>query len=43
MNCRNIERVMDEFARINVSPVTISKRHDVKNLENLYAYLFEGV
>lgn len=42
MNCRNIERVMDEFARINVSPVTISKRHDVKNLENLYAYLFEG-
>ena len=39
MNCRDVEKVMDAFAKINLSPVTISKRHDVKNLENLYSYL----
>ena len=39
MNCRNIEKVMEEFARINVSPVSISKRHDLKYLENLYSYI----
>ena len=33
MNCRNIEKIMDSFAKINLSPVTISKRHDVKYLE----------
>ncbi|MCI8968790.1 MAG: hypothetical protein HFH75_14670 [Lachnospiraceae bacterium] len=38
MKCRNIERVMGEFAKINVSPVTISKRHDVKCLKNLYSF-----
>lgn len=36
MNCRNIEKIMDSFAKINLSPVTISKRHDVKYLECLY-------
>jgi len=41
MNCRNIEKVMEAFAKIDLSPVTISKRHDVKHLENLYAYLFD--
>lgn len=39
MNCRNVEKVMEEFAKINVSPVTISKRHEVKYLKNLYSYL----
>lgn len=39
MNCRNIEKVMDGFAKISVSPVTISKRHDVKHLKSLYDYL----
>lgn len=39
MDCRNIEKVMDAFSKINLSPVTISKRHDVKKLENLYSYL----
>lgn len=39
MNCRNIEKVMDAFTKINLSPVTISKRQDVKYLENLYVYL----
>lgn len=39
MNCRDIEKVMDAFAKINLSPVTISKRHDVKHLESIYAYL----
>ena len=38
MNCRNIEKIMDSFAKINLSPVTISKRHDVKYLEGLYEY-----
>lgn len=37
MNCRNVEKVMDTFAKINLSPVTISKRHDVKHLDNLYS------
>ncbi len=39
MNCRNIEKIIDEFAKINVSPVTISKRQEVKYLENIYEYL----
>lgn len=41
MNCRNVEKIMDSFAKINLSPVTISKRHDVKYLENLYAYFLD--
>lgn len=43
MNCRNIEKLMDEFAKINVSPVTISKRQEVKCLKNIYEYLIEIV
>ena len=42
MNCRDIEKVMEEFAKINLSPVTVSKRHDVQHLTNLYSYLVEG-
>ncbi len=42
MNCRNIEEVMEAFAKINLSPVTISKRHDVKHLGGLYVYLLNG-
>ncbi len=38
MNCRDIEKVMEAFAQINLSPVTLSKRHDVKHLENLYSF-----
>ena len=40
MEYRNMEKVVEEFAKINVSPVTISKRHDIKYLKNLYAYIF---
>lgn len=40
MECRNIEKVMKEFAKVNLSPVTISKRHNIKYLKNLYAYIF---
>ena len=36
MNCRDIDKVMDMFAKINVSPVTISKRHEIKYLKSLY-------
>lgn len=39
MNSRNIEKVMKAFAAINLSPVTISKRHDVKHLAPLYMHL----
>ena len=38
LNCRRIDDVMEAFADIEVSPVTISKRHDVKHLKNLYAF-----
>lgn len=41
-NCRNIEKVMEAFAKINLSPITLSKRHDVKHLKNLYSFLMEG-
>ena len=39
MNCRNIEKVMEAFSEINVSPVTISRRHGVKHLKNIYDYM----
>lgn len=35
LNCRDVDEVMREFRRINLSPVTISKRSDVKMLEGL--------
>lgn len=41
MDSRNIEKVMRAFAKISVSPVTISKRQDVKWLKNVYEYLCE--
>lgn len=40
MDCRNMENVMEAFAKINVSPVTISKRQEEKYLKNIYEYLF---
>lgn len=40
MECRNIEKVMDVFARINLSPVTISKRQDIRYLKNIYEHMF---
>ena len=33
MKCRDVEKVMDMFAKINVSPVTISKRHKIKYIK----------
>lgn len=41
MNCRNIDKVMDGFTRINLSPLTISKRQDMKYLKNIYVYFLE--
>lgn len=38
MNCRDTDKVVKAFAQIHLSPVTISKRHDVKHLENLYSF-----
>lgn len=36
MNCRDIEKVMDMFVRINVFSVTISQSHGMKYLKSLY-------
>lgn len=42
MNCRNMEKVMKAFAKINLSPVTISKRQeDLKYLKNIYERLMK--
>lgn len=41
MNNRNIEKIMNAFEKIGVSLVTISKRQDVKQLKNIYEFLFE--
>ena len=38
MNCRNVEKVMEAFTKIHLSPIPISKRHEVKHLDNLYSY-----
>ena len=39
MSCRDMEKVMDAFAKINLSPVTISKRQDTRYLKNLYSFV----
>lgn len=41
MNCRSMRKVMQAFAEINVSPVTISKRQDIKCMKNFYEYLYK--
>lgn len=41
MECRNMEKIKRAFAKINVSPVTISKRQEVKYLKNIYEWLIE--
>ncbi|GHV13457.1 hypothetical protein FACS1894219_08290 [Clostridia bacterium] len=39
LNYRDIDFVMATFGTIKLSPVTISKRHDVRKLDNLYKYM----
>ena len=39
LNCRNMDKIMDAFAEISVSPVTISKRHELKYLDCIYKYM----
>ena len=41
LNYREPDKIMAAFAKINLSPVTISKRHDVKRLKSLYSYLIK--
>ena len=36
LNYRRIDKVMEAFFKIEVAPITISKRHDIKKLDNLY-------
>ena len=38
LNYRRIDDVMKTFAEIDLSPITISKRHDVKHLPSIYSY-----
>lgn len=40
MNCRDIQKVMEMFAKINVSPVTISKRQKLSCQKSFYLLLF---
>lgn len=39
MNVRSREDMLMWFAKINVSPITISKREDTRYLKNIYCYL----
>jgi hypothetical protein len=39
LNYRRIDKVMKAFFDIEVAPITISKRHYIKKLDNLYNYL----
>lgn len=39
MSCRDMEKIIDAFAKINVSPITISKRQDTRHLKNIYFYM----
>ena len=39
LNYRRIDKVMIAFFDIEVAPVTISKRHDIKKLDNICNYL----
>ncbi len=32
LNCRDVEKVMESFTKIHLSPVTIAKRHEIKSL-----------
>lgn len=41
LNVRNTNDVLEWFARLDVSPITISKRADADYLKNLYSYLDE--
>lgn len=38
MNCRDVEKVMEAFAKINLSPVTIGKRQDGNRLNSLFDF-----
>ena len=39
MGDRNMERIMETFARLNLSPVSISKRQEVRYLPNMYSLI----
>ena len=38
LNCRDVEKVMETFTKIHLSPVTIAKRHEIKHLDNIYSF-----
>ena len=41
LNYRRIDKVMKAFFDIEVAPITISKRHAIKKLDNIYNYLWQ--
>jgi hypothetical protein len=42
LGARDTKEIMAGFAEIGLSPVTISKRHDIKHLKCLHGYFDEG-
>ena len=39
LKLRDVDEILELFAKLNVSPITISKREDISFLENLYNYI----
>ena len=39
LNTRNINEIMTCFAKLNLSPITISKHKKISSLPNLYDYI----
>ena len=39
LSYRRVDEVMDAFSSIELAPITISKRHDITKLDNLYKYM----
>jgi hypothetical protein len=42
LSYQHIDELMAEFAELGLSPVTLSRRHDVKSLKNIYDYLLDS-
>lgn len=40
MGSRDMDRIMEEFGKMELVPVTIDKRNKMKQLKNIYSYLF---
>ena len=43
MKYRKVDDIMDAFAYLDLSPVTLSKRHNIEMLDNLYKYSVKSI